>query len=160
MTRPVKLDSYDIAILRELQVNGRITKTRLAEKVNLSPSPCWERLKKLEDAGLITGYRAMVDIRGIAPVAEVLVEITLAGHTADDFRRFEDAVSALDAVQACWATGGGIDYIMRVLVDDVDAYQRLMDDLLERSVGIERYFGYIVTKTVKNAPERLPAAWR
>ena len=78
MARGPKLDSYDFAILRALQLNGRMTKVALAEAVNLSPSPCWERLKKLESAGLITGYRAMVDIRKIAPVTEVLVEITLS----------------------------------------------------------------------------------
>ncbi|WP_323785675.1 Lrp/AsnC family transcriptional regulator [Thalassovita sp.] len=156
MSKAVKIDRYDIAILRELQINGRITKTKLAERVNLSPSPCWERLKKLEDAGLITGYRAMVDIRAIAPVTEVLVEITLVGHKSDDFRLFETAIRDAPQVQACWATGGGIDYIMRVVVSDVDAYQRLMDDLLDRNVGIERYFGYIVTKSVKNVPDPLP----
>lgn len=153
----MKLDSYDIAILRELQRNGRMTKVKLAQEVNLSPSPCWERLKKLEQAGLITGYRALVDIRRIAPVTEVLVEVTLRGHTADDFKRFERAVQQLDEVQACWGTGGGIDYVMRMLVCDVDAYQRLMDRLLDSDVGIERYFGYIVTKQVKNAPEAIPS---
>lgn len=156
MARAVKLDSYDLAILRELQVNGRITKTALAEKVNLSPSPCWERLKKLEQAGLITGYRARVDLRAIAPVTEVLVEVTLQNHRAEDFRRFESAVQAVPAIQACWATGGGIDYVLRVLVDDVDAYQRLMDGLLDGDIGIARYFGYIVTKSVKDAPDPLP----
>lgn len=156
MRKPVKLDSYDLAILRELQVNGRITKSALAERVNLSPSPCWERLKKLEQGGLITGYRAMVDIRVIAPVTEVLVEITLSGHKAPDFRRFEDAVHHMAEVQACWATGGGIDYMLRLVVTDVDAYQRLMDGLLDSDLGIERYFGYIVTKAVKDAPEPLP----
>ncbi|MCW3783612.1 Lrp/AsnC family transcriptional regulator [Defluviimonas salinarum] len=160
MARPLKLDAFDFAILRELQRNGRITKTALAERVNLSPSPCWERLKKLEKAGLITGYRAMIDIRAIAPVTEVLVEVTLAGHKAGDFRRFEQAVQGVEQIQACWATGGGIDYILRAVVADVDAYQRLMDVLLDSDLGIERYFGYIVTKTVKDIPEELPAAGR
>ena len=80
MATTPRLDSYDIAILKELQRNGRMTKVALAEAVNLSPSPCWERLKKLEGAGFITGYRAQVDIRKIAPVTEVLVEVILDGH--------------------------------------------------------------------------------
>ena len=156
MTRGPRLDSYDFAILRTLQQNGRITKVALAEAVNLSPSPCWERLKKLEKAGLITGYHASVDVRKIAPVTEVLVELTLSGHRAEDFRRFEAAVQARPAVQACWAVGGGIDYLLRLVVGDIDAYQRFMDELLDAGAGIERYFGYIVTKTVKQAPEPIP----
>lgn len=156
MARGKKLDSYDIAILRALQTNGRMTKVALAEAVHLSPSPCWERLKKLEDAGLITGYRAMVDIRKIAPVTEVLVEITLSNHKAEDFRQFEAEVLTRDEVQGCWALGGGIDYMLRLVVTDVDAYQRLMDELLDSNAGIERYFGYIVTKTVKDAPDPFP----
>ncbi|MBR9651441.1 Lrp/AsnC family transcriptional regulator [Thalassovita aquimarina] len=156
MARSPKLDSYDFAILRALQDNGRMTKVALAEAVNLSPSPCWERLKKLEKSGLITGYRAMVDIRRIAPVTEVLVEITLSGHKAEDFRRFEAEVQARTEVQACWALGGGVDYLLRLVVSDVDAYQRFMDDLLDGSAGIERYFGYIVTKTVKNTADPIP----
>lgn len=158
MAKSPKLDSYDFAILRALQDNGRMTKVALAEAVNLSPSPCWERLKKLEKSGLITGYRAMVDIRRIAPVTEVLVEITLSGHKAEDFRRFEAEVQARPEVQACWALGGGVDYLLRLVVSDVDAYQRFMDDLLDGGAGIERYFGYIVTKTVKNTADPIPDA--
>lgn len=156
MAERVKLDSYDLAILRQLQANGRMTKVALAEAVNLSPSPCWERLKKLERAGLITGYRALVDVRRIAPLTEVLVEVTLSGHTAEDFRRFEAAMEARDEVLGCWALGGGVDYILRLGVADVDGYQRLMDALLEADLGIARYFGYIVTKTVKDVPPRVP----
>ncbi|MDF0600311.1 Lrp/AsnC family transcriptional regulator [Psychromarinibacter sp. C21-152] len=156
MARQPKLDGYDMAILRELQVNGRMTKVALAEAVNLSPSPCWERLKKLEAAGYITGYRAMVDVRRIAPATEVLVEIVLSGHRAEDFRRFEEAMTAAREVRTCWALGGGVDYMLRLVVADVDAYQRLMDRLLDAGLGIERYYGYIVTKPVKDGPDPLP----
>ncbi|GAA4216695.1 Lrp/AsnC family transcriptional regulator of ectoine degradation [Sagittula marina] len=152
-----KLDQYDLAILHALQQDGRMTKVALAERVNLSPSPCWERLKKLESAGFITGYTAQVDIRKIAPVTEVLVQITLSGHRAEDFRTFETAMQDRAEVRGAWALGGGVDYILRLVVSDVDAYQRLMDDLLaDDRLGIEKYFGYIVTKTIKTAPDPLP----
>lgn len=156
MMRGPKLDSYDFAILRALQVNGRMPKTALAEAVNLSPTPCWERLKKLEQAGFITGYRAMVDIRKIAPVTEVMVEITLANHKADAFRRFEDAIRDRDEVRGCWALGGGVDYMLHLVVGDIDGYQRLMDELLDGAIGIDRYFGYVVTKQVKDVPNPIP----
>ena len=150
-----KLDGYDLAILRTLQTNGRITKTALADAVNLSPSPCWERLRRLEEAGYITGYAAAVDIRLLGPVTEVLVEITLANHQGADFQRFEKFIEDVAEVVDCVATGGGIDYMLRLVVRDVDAYQRLMDMLLDADLGIDRYFGYIVTKRIKATPPPL-----
>ena len=73
----MKLDAADLRILKEIQNDGRITKLALAERVGLSPTPCWNRLKKLEDSGIVMGYRARIRMRGIAPIAEVLVEVTL-----------------------------------------------------------------------------------
>lgn len=150
-----KLDRYDLAILRVLQRKGRITKTALAEAVNLSPSPCWERLRRLEAEGYISGYRADINIALLGPVTEVLVEITLANHQSGDFKRFEHAIAETPEVVDCVATGGGIDYVMRLVVRDIDAYQRLMDRLLDAGIGIDRYFGYIVTKHVKSAEPML-----
>ncbi len=80
----------------------------------------------------------------------------LAGHRAEDFRRFEDAMEDMREVRTCWALGGGVDYMLRLVVADVDAYQRLMDRLLDAGLGIERYYGYIVTKPVKDGPDPLP----
>ncbi len=145
-----KLDSFDLAILQTLQENGRMTKVALAEAVHLSPSPCLERLKKLEKAGYISGYRAIVNLRKIAPVTQVHVEVTLTNHQAADFRRFEAAVMDIPEIVECAATGGGVDYMLKLVVRDVDAYQRLMDRLLDAGIGIDRYFGYIVTKPVKS----------
>lgn len=146
----LKLDPIDIRILDEIQRDGRITKLALAERVGLSPTPCWTRLRRLEKAGIITGYHARVALRLISPVATVLVEVTLGAHRQADFDRFERAVKAIPEVVACWSVGGGVDYILKVVARDIDAYQRLIDDLLEREIGIDRYFTYIVTRTVKD----------
>jgi Lrp/AsnC family transcriptional regulator, regulator of ectoine-degradation genes len=145
----MKLDQHDIRILSVLQREGRITKLGLAEKVGLSPTPGWNRLKRLEDAGIITGYRADIALRKIAPVATVLMEVTLGNHRQADFDRFERAVKDIPEIVACWSVGGGVDYILKVMTSDVDAYQRLVDAMLEREIGIDRYFTYIVTRTVK-----------
>ncbi|HVW58125.1 MAG TPA: Lrp/AsnC family transcriptional regulator [Rhizobiaceae bacterium] len=155
MSKIFQLDSFDLAILQTLQENGRMTKVALAEAVHLSPSPCIERLKRLEKAGYITGYRAQVDLRRITPVTEIYVEATLTNHQAADFRRFEAAIMDIPEIIECAATGGGIDYVMKLVVRDIDAYQRLMDRLLEAGIGIDRYFGYIVTKPVKSRPPDL-----
>lgn len=152
----MKLDRYDLAILRILARDGRITKSRLAEEINLSISPAWERVKRLEDSGVIRGYRADVDWLRAFKGARVVVEVTLARHTAHDMRRFEERIGASPEVVQCHATGGGVDYVMHVMSRDVDHYQRFIDSLLTDELGIEKYFTYIVTKVVKSMPEGVP----
>lgn len=147
------LDSYDRAILKALQRDGRITKAGLAEKVNLTPSPVWERLKRLEASGVIAGYAARLSLKKLAPVTTVMVEVVLKQHRAADFERFESRIRATPEIIDCQATGGGIDYVMKVVVRDIDAYQRLMDELLESGLEIERYYSYVVTKSVKDNAE-------
>ncbi|MER8366379.1 Lrp/AsnC family transcriptional regulator [Mesorhizobium sp. M0166] len=144
-----KLDPIDLKILDAIQRDGRITKLALAEKVGLSPTPCWMRLRKLEKAGIVSGYHARIAMRAIAPVATVLMEVTLASHRQADFDRFERVIRDIREIVACWSVGGGVDYLLKVMARDIDAYQRLVDTLLEREIGIDRYFTYIVTKTVK-----------
>jgi Lrp/AsnC family transcriptional regulator, regulator of ectoine-degradation genes len=144
-----RLDAIDLKILATLQSQGRITKAALAEAVNLSPTPCWERLRRLERSGLIRGYRAEIDLDKLGAVAKILVEIVLKQHRYEDFQRFETAIRQVDEVVACYATGGGIDYLLEVTAPDIDAYQRLIDRLLLAEIGIDRYFTYIVTRVVK-----------
>ncbi|MEI3854744.1 MULTISPECIES: Lrp/AsnC family transcriptional regulator [unclassified Ensifer] len=148
----MKLDAIDLRILDAIQRDGRITKLALAEKAGLSPTPCWMRLRKLEKAGIISGYHAHVALRRVAPVASVMVELTLANHRQADFDRFERAVRDIPEIVCCWSVGGGVDYILKIVAADIDAYQRLIDTLLDRELGIARYFTYIVTKTVKEEP--------
>jgi len=145
-----KLDAIDLKILDAIQRDGRITKLALAEQVGLSPTPCWMRLRKLEKAGIVSGYHARIAMRVVAPVATVLMEVTLASHRQADFDRFERVIRDIPEIVACWSVGGGVDYVLKVMARDVDAYQRLVDSLLEREIGIDRYFTYIVIKTVKD----------
>jgi Lrp/AsnC family transcriptional regulator of ectoine degradation len=146
----LRLDAIDLKILDAVQRDGRITKLALAEKVGLSPTPCWLRLRKLEKAGVISGYHARLEPRAIAPITSVLMEVTLGSHRQADFDRFERVIRDLPEVVACWSVGGGVDYVLKVVTRDIDAYQRLVDGLLERELGIDRYFTYIVTRTVKD----------
>jgi Lrp/AsnC family transcriptional regulator, regulator of ectoine-degradation genes len=154
----IKLDRYDIAILRILARDGRITKSRLAEEINLSISPAWERVKKLEECGLVKGYRAEIDWASVFKGSRIVVEVTLSRHTAKDMRRFEERVNAAPEIVQCYATGGGVDYVLQVVSRDIDHYQRFIDSLLVEELGIERYFTYIVTKVVKNIAEG-PPGW-
>lgn len=145
----MKLDKIDLNILSALQRDGRMTKLRLAEAVHLSPAACWERLRRLEKSGVIRGYTARIDMERIARRVTVLVEVTLKSHRQSDFNRFETAIAREPGIVSCHATGGGIDYIVKIIAPDIDAYQKTMDRLLISEVGIDRYFSYVVTKTVK-----------
>ena len=148
-----QLDSRDLEILRILSREGRISKTELAKRVCLSPTPCWERLKRLEESGLIRGYRANIELSALGPNVTIFVTVELERHRPEDFQTFEAEVSKRDEVVSCWALGGGFDYILQVVTKDVDTYQRFIDEILRRGLGLERYFTYIVTSTVKaNAP--------
>ena len=153
----MKLDAIDLRILQAVQRDGRITKLKLAEVAGLSPTPCWLRLRKLEQAGIIAGWHARLAPRRVAPFTTVLVEVTLANHRQADFERFERAVMEMETVVACWSVGGGVDYFLKVVAQDIDAYQRLIDGMLAAEIGIDRYFTYIVTKTLKE-DEPLPMA--
>lgn len=146
----LKLDDRDISILSILSREGRISKTDLARRINLSPTPCWERLKRLEDAGVIEGYRAVISLKSVASHVVVFVVVELENHRAETFQAFEKAVAHYDEIVACWALGGGYDYLMQVITRDIDSYQRLMDALLERKAAMARYFTYIVTKDIKS----------
>jgi Lrp/AsnC family transcriptional regulator of ectoine degradation len=145
----LQLDDRDLKILAILQKEGRITKAALAERVNLSPTPCWERLKRLEEAGIIEGYSARIALKAFGPMAVMFMEAELDSHKARDFDRFERAVREIDAITECWAVGGGIDYLLKVVTRDVDAYQRLVDRMLGADIGLKRYYTYVMTKRVK-----------
>ena len=145
----MRLDACDLDILQVLSSEGRITKAALAERVGLSPTPCWERLKKLEKAGVIESYRANINLRKLGPHVTIFVAAELNDHTAASFQTFEAAMQRYDEVTACWALGGGFDYILQIVTRDIDAYQRLIDAMLDARIGLARYFTYVVTKPVK-----------
>lgn len=151
-----KLDKIDLRILEALRRDGRMTKLRLAETVHLSPAACWERLARLEKTGIIAGYAARIDVGRLGRFTTVLVEVTLSSHRQADFQRFEAAVQNEPLIVACDATGGGVDYIMRVVAADIEAYQALIDRLLAAEIGIDRYVTYVVTKTIKDGRDAGP----
>ena len=151
----LRLDDRDLKMLAILREEGRISKAELAKRINLSAASCWERLRRLDDAGIVTGYRAEVSLRKIAAHIVVFMAVELEQHRAADFVLFERAIAPLDEVVACWAVGGGFDYILQVVTRDIDSYQRLVDHLLEARTGLARYFTYVVTKPVKQSA-RLP----
>ncbi len=153
--RGLRLDDRDLKILAILQREGRITKAELAKRVNLSATPCWARLQRLEEAGIIKSYGARIAFKHLTPHTYVFVTIELESHRSEDFQRFEEIVASIPEIFECFAVGGGIDYIVKIMAQDVDNYQALVDGLLSSDAGVKRYWTYFVTKPVKEEPPPL-----
>jgi DNA-binding Lrp family transcriptional regulator len=147
MLGTVKLDRIDINILAQLQRNGRVTNVVLAEAVNLSPSPCLIRVKRLEKAGFIVGYNAHVDIAKLGETVTVFTQVTLTDHHLEDFARFEAGIRTVDEVIECHLISGGYDYLLKFMTRGIAHYQSLIENLLESNLGITKYFSYIVIKS-------------
>lgn len=143
------LDATDIRILSAVQRHGQLSKTRLAELVNLSPTPCWARLARLRRAGYIRGYHADIALERVVDATRVIVTVALNSHRKADFDKFEAHINSLDEVINCVSTGGGLDYILTVVAPSLSAFQEVMDDLLAADLSIDRYTTYFATRLVK-----------
>lgn len=143
----MKLDQIDIKILYELQKNGRIANVDLAERVNLSPSPCLMRVKKLQAEGYITGYSARIDMTKLGQALTVFTEITLKNHRQADFARFLSVVEKIDQVIECHLVSGGYDYLVKFVTGGIVEYQELMERLIDLDIGIDKYFSFVVLKS-------------
>ena len=145
-----KLDERDIQILSILQDEGRITKTALADRLNLSLTPSWDRLQRLEEEGIIESYGARLSSPFLKNFHLVITEVELESHKEGQFARFEDAILGFDEVLSCWSVGGGLDYILKVLVKDVSDYQDFLKRVLKANIGLRRYFSYAVLDRIKD----------
>ncbi len=145
------LDVIDLRILSAVQKHGQLSKTKLAEIVNLSSTPCWARLDRLKAAGFIKGYYADLVLENICDFSEVVVTVSLTHHRKVDFDRFEAFVRGIEEITECIATGGGTDYVMKTISPNLGAFQELMETMLAADLGIDRYMTYIVTRRVKSA---------
>lgn len=145
----VKLDHLDVKILDTLQTDARITNQDLADAVGLSPSPCLQRVKRLEKAGIIASYRAQVDLSAICRHVDVIAAVTLNSHGIEDFANFERAVMGMKHVVECTKVSGNIDYLVRFICPDIGAYQMLSDELLQLGPKISNLSSHVVLKTVR-----------
>jgi len=144
-----KLDERDIQILSILQEEGRITKTALADRLNLSLTPSWDRLQRMEEEGIIESYGARLSSPFLKNFHLVITEVELESHKEGEFARFEDAIMGFDEVLSCWSVGGGLDYILKILVKDVSDYQDFLKRVLKANIGLRRYFSYAVLDKIK-----------
>lgn len=147
----LSLDQTDIRILTAVQTHGQLSKTRLAEIVNLSPTPCHSRLNRLKTGGFIVGFHANIALNRIVDFNQVMVTVSLARHRKIDFERFERLISNMDEITECVATGGGMDYVLKAITADLSDFQKLMEQMLAEDLNIDRYMTYIVTRHVKSS---------
>jgi Lrp/AsnC family leucine-responsive transcriptional regulator len=147
----VVLDRYDERILEVLQNEGRISNQELADKIGLSPSPCLRRVKVLEDAGFITGYRALVDAKKLGLSMMALIHIAMDQHTPERFQAFDEAVKTIPNVLECLLiTGQNADYQLKVVVKDLDDYQHLLLNHITKIQGVSGVHTSFVLRQVVN----------
>ena len=142
------MDRTDRAILHELQHDGRLTNSALAERVNLSESACLRRVRGLEASGLIRGYVCLVDQSSAGYPDNVFVQITLHSQQRADLDAFEAAVMRIPEVMECYLMSGDADYIVRVIVADARDYERIHSQHLTRLPGVDRVHSSFALRTV------------
>ena len=148
MDKP-QLDKMDIRILRELQRDGAITNLELAEKVGLSPSPCARRVKQLEDNGVIRGQVTLLDGARLDLKLTALIQISMDRHTPERFANFEATVGEYPEVQQCYlVTGQEADYLLKVVVPDIDHYQQFLLNKITRIEGVSGVHSSFVMRRV------------
>ncbi|MFM2053799.1 MAG: hypothetical protein RL456_1836 [Pseudomonadota bacterium] len=155
MDVPERLDRRDALILTELQRDSRQSIAQIAERVGMSTTPCWKRLRELEARGVVTGYTATVDREKAGLPLCVIAEVNLSPHTEETVQRFERAVAACAPIVSCYSTTGQSDYVMRVLAADIKAYERFLHDTMFRLPGVTHVRSSVVLREVK-AQARLP----
>ena len=157
-TTPVVLDRTDRPLLDLLQQDGSLSNLELADRVGLSPSPCSRRVKALEDSGLITGYRALLDARKLGLDLLALINISMDRHTPERFNNFEEKLAACPEVLECYLiTGQSADYVLKVLVEDMDAYQQFLLGTLTRIEGVSGvHSSFVMRKVVDRTAIPIP----
>ena len=144
------IDRIDRNILVELQKNARLSNVELSKRVGLSPTPCLERVKRLEKENYIKGYQAILNPEKLEAALLVLVEITLTKTSPDVFDDFSKAVHELDVIQECHLVSGDFDFLLKTRVADMAAYRELLGDTLLRLPSVSESRTYVVMEEVKS----------
>ncbi|GLX80319.1 AsnC family transcriptional regulator [Thalassotalea insulae] len=153
MKNPPKkpIDRIDRNILAQLQKDGRLSNVELSKRVGLSPTPCLERVKRLEKDKFITGYQAILNPHKLDAALLVIVEITLTKTSPDVFDDFAKAVHELDVIQECHLVSGDFDFLLKTRVSDMAAYRELLGDTLLRLPAVSESRTYVVMEEVKSS---------
>ena len=143
------LSPTDMKILSILQDDARVTNQVLAEKINVSASPSWRKVRKLEEDGVIQGYRAVLDRKKIGLGVMVFIRVVIDSHSEAEARKFEEEVTALEDVVACYSIGGDADFLLQVVASDLDSYADFAMSVVRRLPGIKEMQSMFVLKEIK-----------
>jgi DNA-binding Lrp family transcriptional regulator len=152
------MDEIDRQLLEILQQDATLSIAQMAERVGLSATPCWKRIKDMEDSGVITGYTALVDRERLGLSLAVLVEVNLGQHNEELVQRFEQAVRASPHIARCVSTTGQSDYVLTVFTSDIKHYEEFLHDTIFKLPGVTHVRSSIVLKEIKSEVA-LPIDW-
>ncbi|MBK4724281.1 MULTISPECIES: Lrp/AsnC family transcriptional regulator [Erwiniaceae] len=143
------LSTIDMKILALLQNDARVTNQTLADQIGMSASPCWRKVRKLEEDEVIQGYRAVLNRKKIGLGVMVFVRVSIDSHSEAEAHKFEQEVTALDDVVACYSIGGDADFLLQVVAQDLDAYADFAMKVIRRLPGIKEMQSMFVLKEIK-----------
>lgn len=146
MQSSASLDPFDLKILVHLQREGRCSNVDLSAAIGLSESPCLLRTKRLQEIGIIRGYRAEVALEKLGSHVIVFSEVTISSHRPRDFRKFEAGAGKYHEIVECYNVSGGYDYLLKIVAPSISYFQALMDRMLEDDIGIEKFASRIVLR--------------
>jgi Lrp/AsnC family transcriptional regulator len=147
------LDSYERRILRELQADASLTTAGIAERVGLSASPCWRRIDRLEREGVIQRRVALIDRRKVGLNAQIFAQVKLNAHGRANLDEFSEAIRAFPEVLDAYVLMGSMDFMLRIVAKDIDAYERFFFDQLSRLPGVQEINSTVALSEIKSTTE-------
>lgn len=150
--RRIKIDAIDLQILHDLQDNGRMTNVELADRAGISAPPCLRRVRTLEDSGFITGYHADINAEALGFTVVIFAQVRLHSHAENDLIAFEDLVQNWDMVRECQMLAGDTDFLLKIIAQDWDSYQRFLTTQLTSAPNVAHVKSSLSIRKSKNLP--------
>ena len=150
-----ELDKLDMAILRELQKNGRITVTELASRVGLSKTPCQVRLKRLEEMQYILGFTALIDQKKLGSRHVAFVQVTMNDTKTKALQAFNDAIRQIPEVEQCHMIAGNFDYLLKVRTSDIDDYREVLGEKISSLPNVKQTSTFVVMEDIKDVASKV-----
>jgi DNA-binding Lrp family transcriptional regulator len=146
-----KFDSIDLKILEILQNNSNITNAQFAQEIGLSPAPTLERVKKLENSGVIKSYHAVINHASVGLGVSTFVQVSLKGHNKENIEKFVSAIADIKEIVECHHVTGQADFILRIVCSDIPAYQRLMLEKVSNIEVVDGMQSMVILSTLKES---------
>lgn len=150
--RRTKIDAIDLQILHDLQDNGRMTNVDLADRAGISAPPCLRRVRTLEDSGFITGYHADINAEALGFTVVIFAQVRLHSHAESDLIAFENLVQNWDMVRECQMLAGDTDFLLKIIAQDWDSYQRFLTTQLTSAPNVAHVKSSLCIRKSKNLP--------